>query len=241
MSPQNWLANVPHFTCLLTTIAFVMGWLPSPAAAQSTKQPHVLILGDSISIGYTPFVQKQLEGKARVVRPMRNAKNAENCAGTVNGVKHVDRWLQLDGGEWDVIHFNFGLHDLKRVDATTRKNSNDPNDPYQSDPETYRKQLREITQKLVATGARVVFATTTPVPAGGVKPHRDPKDVERYNEVAREVMREFHVEVNDLYAFALPRLKDIQRPVNVHFSAEGSQALAGQVIQAIHNALASRK
>ena len=85
--------------------------------------PKVLILGDSISIGYTPLVQKALEGEAHVFRPMRSEKGAENCEGTTYGVTELERWLQIDGGGWDVIHFNFGLHDLKRVHPETRKNS----------------------------------------------------------------------------------------------------------------------
>lgn len=76
--------------------------------------PNVLILGDSISIGYTLGVRALLEGKANVFRPINAAgTGAENCSGTTKGVTAIDRWL--GDRKWDVIHFNFGLHDLKRV------------------------------------------------------------------------------------------------------------------------------
>jgi lysophospholipase L1-like esterase len=170
---------------------------------------------------------------ALVVRPTNAKGGAENCAGTNNGVKHIDRWLALEGGAWDVIHFNFGLHDLKHVDPESAKNSNDPAHSRQAEPERYRAQLREITSKLAATDARLVFATTTPVPPGGVRPFRDPEDVLRYNAIALEVVEEFEVAIDDLYAFAVPRMAEMMKPVNVHFTPEGSAALGEQVAEAV--------
>jgi predicted aconitase len=105
-----------------------------------------------------------------------------------------------------VIHFNFGLHDLRRVDANTGKNSNQATDPQQADPDTDERQLRRITAALAATGAKLILATTTPVPEGRLRPHRENGDVEIYNQRARRVMAEFGVASNDLYAAALPKL-----------------------------------
>ena len=211
--------------------------------AEDRAKSRILILGDSISIGYTPYVQEMMKDEAIVIRPTgkphpKTGKvRAENCAGTTNGIKQIDRWLKIDGGNWDVIHYNFGLHDLKRVKADSGQNSNDPKDPRQAELESYEKQLREITQKLHATGAKLIFATTTPVPQGGVKPHRDPKDVERYNAVARKIVGEYGGTVNDLYAFTLPKLKEIQRPVNVHFTPDGSKQIARQVVKHLRIAI----
>jgi lysophospholipase L1-like esterase len=202
--------------------------------------PRVLLLGDSISIGYTPFVQQMLNGKAVVMRPMAaNGQRAENCAGTTNGVRHVDRWLKIDGGRWDVIHFNFGLHDLKRVMPDSGKNSNDPTDPRQAEPDAYERQLREIAAKLKASGATLIFCTTTPVPEGGVTPHRDVEDSQRYNAIGRRIAAEFGAGINDLWAVAQPRLKEIQQPVNVHFTRDGSEFLARHVVKAIRRSLES--
>lgn len=195
--------------------------------------PKVLILGDSISIGYTPHVKRLLKGKANVFRPTNAKGKPENCAGTVNGIRQIDRWLAAEGGKWSVIHFNFGLHDLKRVDAKTKKNSNNPNDPHQSNPELYEKQLSQIVTKLLATKATLIFATTTPVPAGGVKPYRDVNDPERYNAIAKKIMEKNGIEVNDLFAFAEPKMKEIQIPVNVHFTKKGSEDLGKQVANVI--------
>lgn len=207
---------------------------PSP---EKTDKPRVLILGDSISIGYTPHVREILKNEAIVIRPMRNEKAAENCAGTDHGIEHIDRWLEIDGGKWDVIHVNFGLHDLKHVNPETGKNSNDPSDPLQSPPEDYQRQLREILTKINKTGAKVIVCTTTPVPEG-CKPAREVDAPAKYNAIAVELAEEFEMEVNDLYTFANSRLSEIQKPANVHFTTEGSKILAQQVAEKIREALA---
>src|SRR6266853_1547477 len=67
--------------------------------------PRVLLIGDSISIGYTEPVRAELRGNANVHRIPTNG------ATTANGLKNLDAWLGTE--RWDVIHFNFGLHDLR--------------------------------------------------------------------------------------------------------------------------------
>ena len=193
---------------------------------------RVLLLGDSISIGYTPFVRELLADRAHVARAMKpEGDKIENCCGTNHAVEHLDRWLAQEGGEWDVIHFNFGLHDLKRVDPDTGKNSNDPEDPHQADPERYERQLRWIVGRLKETGARLVFATTTPVPPG-VSPYRGKDDPITYNRVARRVMEENGIPVNDLFAYVTANPSMI-REKNVHYTEQGSRVLAAVVARAI--------
>jgi lysophospholipase L1-like esterase/pimeloyl-ACP methyl ester carboxylesterase len=197
----------------------------------------VLVLGDSISIGYTPFLTKQLAKVADVVRPMTADGRPENCSGTKNGIAKVDDWIARVGKP-DVITFNFGLHDLKRETAGSRRvASNDPADPPQSDPETYRRNLIQIVTRLEATGAKLFFVTTTPVPPGGVKPHRDLGDPLLYNGIARQVVEPRGIEVIDLHAVAAAK-PDWMRPANVHFTDEGSEALATAIAKPVRAALA---
>jgi acyl-CoA thioesterase-1 len=196
----------------------------------------VLILGDSISIGYTPMVREALVGQAVVLRPMTADGKAENCSGTTHGLRHLDRWLALEGGHWDVIHLNWGLHDLKHQDAKGQPSSSE-SDPPQATVEVYERQLRELVSRLQSTGAALVFATTTPVPDGKLSPWRSDEDVVKYNEAALRVMRQHGVAVNDLYGFCKPRLQELQLPANVHFKPEGSKALAGEVARSIQEAL----
>jgi acyl-CoA thioesterase-1 len=95
--------------------------LPQNKFSLNKKIPNVLILGDSISIGYYPFVKKALLGKVNLFRPTLKNGHFENCAGTTNGVVKISEWLGET--QWDLIHFNFGLHDIKHVHPVTGKNS----------------------------------------------------------------------------------------------------------------------
>ena len=92
--------------------------------------PRVLLLGDSISIGYTLPVREALKGKANVHRP------PTNCSSTGNALDHLDSWLGR--GKWDVIHFNFGLHDAKLPPEGVRH----------SPPAIYGENLRELVKRL---------------------------------------------------------------------------------------------
>ena len=76
-------------------------------AHASNDLPNILILGDSISMGYMKPLQVLLKGEANVVRPN------ENCGPSTNGLAKLEQWL--GESHWDVIHFNFGLHDLKYI------------------------------------------------------------------------------------------------------------------------------
>ncbi|MCB1128074.1 MAG: SGNH/GDSL hydrolase family protein, partial [Verrucomicrobiae bacterium] len=207
--------------------------------ATRSNAPRVLLLGDSISIGYHPFVREALGHDMVIVRPTTGPGRAENCDGTTKGVPNLDRWVGMYGGRWDVIHFNWGLHDLKHVNADTRRNSDDPADPPQADLATYERQLRQIVARLKQTGAKLIFATTTPVPADKLSPWRDEADVVRYNEVAMRIMRENNIPVDDLHALAAPHLAEWQLPANVHFKPAGSRALAAAVVVQIRKALAN--
>lgn len=234
---HHWYGNAESYFLVGDALGRAMAKLVVPEA----DRKRVLILGDSISIGYTAQVRQLLEPFADVYRPTNPKGGAENCQGTDYGVQHIDRWLEIDGGNWDVIHFNFGLHDLKRVDPKSGKNSNSFDDPYQSSPEEYAQQLKEIVKKLMATKAKLIFCTTTPVP-DGVKPARATTDPELFNAKALEVIKELsnethRIETNDLYSFANKRLAEIQKQKDVHFSKTGSSILAAEVARNIRKVL----
>jgi len=213
-----------------------LGWNFTP----NPELPNVLILGDSISIGYTLQVRELLKGKANVYRPLKpNGKRPLNCTGTNTGVAKVEAWIS--DVDWSVIHFNWGLHDLKHVKVAGKHNkSNKPTDPTLTSIEDYRKNLEKIVAKLKTTGANLVFATTTPVVAGTLNPLRQPDAPERYNAVALKVMKSNEVRVNDLNAFCKPHLKEWQLPKNVHFKSVGSKALAEKVASVITEELVSQ-
>jgi hypothetical protein len=206
---------------------------PSPAMEEIQDVPNlprVLLIGDSISIGYTLPVRALLQGKANVHRPR------ENCSSTKAGLEKLDTWLGT--GKWDVIHFNWGLHDLKYLDANNKLVP--PDKGKQQVPlDEYEKNMRALVERLKKTGAKLIWCSTTPVPEGS--DGRVAGDEVKYNETALKVMKEAGVAVDDLWAFAKPRLTEIQKPANVHYTDEGSQALAKQVVSEIEKFLPKGK
>ena len=97
--------------------------------------------------------------------------------------------------------------------------------------------LEEMVIRLKKTGAKLIFATTTPVPDG--TGFRAKGDAAIYNRAAERIMNKHEVQINDLYSLALPRLKEIQRDSNVHFNPKGSELLAEQCAKSILKALES--
>lgn len=191
--------------------------------------PRVLLIGDSISIGYTVPVREMLAGKANVHRPLTN------CGPTTKGVAELDTWL--GDKQWDVIHFNFGLHDLKFMGPKGQNLANPalPTSKPQVPIDQYESNLRKIVERLKQTGAKLIWRTTTPVPQGAAG--RVVGDSKKYNDVAAKIMDEHKIAIDDQYAFALERLEKIQLSKNVHFTPAGSRELAQQVVAAVEAAL----
>ena len=194
----------------------------NPAFAPVTDNPalpRVLLIGDSISIGYTVPARELLKGTANVHRiPV-------NGGPTSRGFENINQWLEKS--KWDVIHFNFGLHDLKFMD----------DGKHQIILEQYKLNLERLVVRMKKTGAQLIWCSTTPVPKGTLSPKRLPKDVEIYNAAAKEIMQRNNIPINDLYSFANQQLSKIQQHENVHFTKEGSQILAQQVAASIKKAL----
>ena len=229
---------------LLCSIGFTLAQAPKPKAkskgnaiaamanpkAVDPKLPNVLIIGDSISIGYTVAVRELLAGKANVYRP------PTNCGPTTNGLAGIDAWI--GDKKWDVIHFNWGLHDLKFItdDPSKLVPAETPGAKWQVSLEDYEKNLRTLVERMKKTGAKLIWCTTTPVVPG--TSGRKTEDVLKFNAAAAKVIADNNIPTDDLYAFALPKLTEIQLPVNVHFKPEGSKVLAQQVAGEIEKVLA---
>ena len=174
------------------------------------KLPRVLLIGDSVSRGYTQPTRAALAGVANVHRA------PANCGPTAAGVKNLEVWLGV--GKWDVIHFNFGIHDRGTPAAD------------------YVQRLEAIVARLEKTGAKLVWASTTPIPDNPAQKQTARSVVEK-NALAAEVMRKHGIPTDDLFAALTPRLADLQNPNDVHFTAAGYEFLGAQVAAAIRAAL----
>lgn len=166
--------------------------------------PRVLLIGDSISRAYTLDVRKALAGKANVHRA------PANCGPTDTGLKCFDVWLGT--GRWDVIHVNFGIHDRRKT------------------PEQYAANLEKVVERLKQTGARLVWARTTPfrdkdstVEDGSVA----------LNATADAVMKKHGIPLNDLHAAILPSVATARGEDGTHFNADGVRILAARVVKCL--------
>jgi lysophospholipase L1-like esterase len=170
------------------------------------KLPRVLLIGDSVSRGYTQPTRQVLAGKANVHRA------PANCGPTASGLKNLDVWL--GAGMWDVIHFNFGIHDRATPAAD------------------YVKRLEEIVGRLEQTGAKLIWASTTPIPDNAAQKQTAQSIVEK-NALAAEVMKKHGIPTDDLFGAITPRLAELQNPNDVHFKGEGYDFLGAKVGEAI--------
>lgn len=209
-------------------------WWPSVVRADDAPKPEslprVLLLGDSISLGYTDVVRKNLQGQAEVLRPN------ENCQHSAHGVARIKTWL--GSGKWDAIHFNFGIWDTHMLDANSGLIRNEANFAgamhIRHTPEQYRANLLKIVTALEATGAKLIWASTTPIMSRSGARF---ETIAEYNRVAAELMNSRGVAINDLYAAVLPKAADWQSGDKVHFHAQGNVQLGKLVSDRILESL----
>lgn len=192
--------------------------------------PNVLLIGDSISIGYTVETRKQLAAHADVFRVPSNAKH------TSFGVKKLTTWLKTK--KWDVIHFNWGLWDIcyRNPNAKTQGHRDKVNGTLTTSPELYQNNLENILAQLQKTKAKLIWASTTPVPDHEIGRYQG--DEIKYNKIAHKIMSKHGVKINDLHQHVLNSPQKIQRAKgDVHFTQAGSHYLAEKVASSIKEVL----
>ena len=190
--------------------------------------PRVLLIGDSISIGYTIPVRKLLKGKVNLHRIPTNG------GPTIKGLEQIDAWIGKK--KWDVIHFNWGLHDLKYMGPNGENLfPKEKGGKVQVALLEYEKNLERLVHRLSKTGAKLIWRNTTPIPLGSKG--RYVGDSIRYNTAASRVMIRYSIPTHDLFTLSRERMKEIMKPANVHYTEEGSKVLAESVAEVILEAL----
>ncbi len=176
--------------------------------------PRVLLIGDSISMGYTLPVRALLKGKANVHRIPANGGS------TSYGLANLKSWL--GDSKWDVIHFNFGIHDRAIK------------------PTDYEQRLETIVIHLKATGAKIIWASTTPIPPDTQEGPAATEAILEKNRIAARLMAKHGIATDDLFTFISPHVAQVGNPRDVHFKPEGSALLGKQVAASIEAALNDR-
>ena len=153
----------------------------------------IVLLGDSIRMGYDKYVKEALSDTAEVFYPK------DNCTFAQNTLRFLHEWKKK--GEWgddvDLVHWNNGLWDIAEIYG----------DEPLSSIEHYTDMIRRIDRRirLLFPKAKVVFATSTPINQAEYESQRhrfwrSNETIRRYNAVAVKVVKQYGFAVNDLYS-----------------------------------------
>ena len=186
---------------------------------------RVLLIGDSIRMFYTNEVKEQLGEDYTVYSPK------ENCRFSYYVLNSLRFWLE-DFPSPDVIHFNAGLWDTAILY---------PQDGCFVGLTEYVETMKKILRVLKGTGAKIIFATTTPVSdekyklEGPMPPAHRNEDIRRYNEAVLKAFEGEDVIINDLNALMCPDYERLLKEDMIHPNEEGVKLLGTAVANAIKN------
>ena len=180
---------------------------------------NVLLVGDSIRIGYDKSVKKSLEGKANVYFPV------ENCRFASFVLRYLHEYLALAEGQTvDVLHWNAGLWDCLRLFEE------EPHTPI----EVYAYYIDRICQRIkkLLPEAKVIFATCTRVQSEkmAVDFKRYNEEIEKYNEAAVEVVKKYGFVINDLYAVSASLPEEAHSDPVHYYTSLGTEAFSKAVL-----------
>ncbi len=175
------------------------------------------LLGDSIRlIGYGTVIDKALGEGYEVFQPQDNCRFAKYMLRSIFECRE-------ELPSCDIIHFNCGLWDICNIMGD--------GELFTSEKE-YEDSLRRIIKVLKGYTKNIIFATTTPCRRENI--YNKNADIERYNEIAINVMKLENVAINDLYATVSSNIEEyIRADDNLHLTDKGIEVCAEQVADAI--------
>ena len=183
----------------------------------------IVLLGDSIRMGYDKYVKEALSGVAEVCYPEENCRYAENLLRFAHEWKLKGEW----GDDVDLVRWNAGLWDVLELFG----------DEPLSTKDYYESVIPRIDRRLrmLFPNAKIVFATSTPVIEWKCAPHfkRHNATIEEYNEIAKRALAESGTRINDLYRL-MKSAPDSYHSDSVHFyTDEGTALIGGRVLAVI--------
>lgn len=184
---------------------------------------NVLLIGDSIRMFYGDEVQTRLGEGYKIHAPK------ENCRFSSYVLNSLRFWL-ANYPTPDIIHFNAGLWDTAILYQE---------DGCFTDIDTYVANMKKILRVLKSTGAKVIFATTTPVSEekenlpGPMPPAHKNADIIRYNAAVLEAFREEDIYINDLFSLMYDKKEMYLSEDMIHPNEKGVKLLGNAVAEAI--------
>lgn len=205
-------SKAPAQKSILETIEWT--WAAKPEDPNPAL-PNVLLLGDSITRAYYPEVTKLLTGRANCYLFATSA-----ASGDPRLIQQVHDYFAMMPLKFAVIHFNNGMHGWKYTEAA------------------YGGSLPQLVKALQAKshGAKLVWATTTPVHAADSGGATNPR-IDQRNAESLRTMQRFHIPIDDQHA--LMAAHDDLHNGSVHYTEAGSAVQAKQVQQIIEKLLAT--
>lgn len=183
----------------------------------------VVLLGDSIRMGYDKFIKEALCGAAEVYYPRDNCRFAQNLLRYAHEWKKTGEW----GDDVDLVHWNAGLWDVLDLYG----------DGPMTPPEFYADLVRRIDFRLrmLFPRATIVFATTTTVLEHKYtgKAKRSNALIGRFNDIAREALRDTGTVFDDLYAVTVGLDDSYYSDMTHLYTQKGTEALGKQVLSCI--------
>jgi len=180
---------------------------------------NLLLIGDSIRMGYDPSVKKTLEGKVNVIFP------ADNCRFASYVLRYFHEYLgDIKGEDIDVIHWNAGLWDSLRL---FEEEPHTPIDVYAYYIERICNRIRKI-----CPNAHVIFATSTKVLSEKMSKDfkRYNEEIEKYNEVAVKIVKKYGFKINDLYALSVTLPEESHSDAVHYYTPAGTESFTNQVL-----------
>lgn len=183
----------------------------------------IILIGDSIRMGYDKYVKEALSDTAKVFYPNENCRFAEYV------LRYLHEWKQ--NGNWpedaDLVHWNAGLWDALELFGDEPLTSLD----------YYKQVIARIDKRIrmLFPRAKVVFATSTSIVEEGYGKDfcRHNSTIEKYNAAAKEVLQGSDTVINDLYAVSL-KCKEPHRSDTTHFNTNmGTELMGGAVLSVI--------
>ncbi|MBE7042898.1 MAG: SGNH/GDSL hydrolase family protein [Ruminococcaceae bacterium] len=183
----------------------------------------VWLIGDSIRMFYENEVREQLGNDYEVFSPKENSRFSLYV---LNSVRF---WLK-EFPVPDIIHFNAGLWDTAIL--------------YHGDGcfvgiEDYVRNMKLIFRELKKTGAKLIFATTTPVSdekatlQGPMPPAHRNEDIICYNNAVLTAFEEEDIAINDLFSAMYPQKEKYLSDDMIHPNTEGVKLLGTFVANSI--------
>ena len=181
----------------------------------------VILIGDSIRMGYDKYVLESLEESAEVYYPSENCKFAQYILRMLGGWKN--KWPE----DIDLVHWNAGLWDVIELYG------DGPLTPI----EYYAQMIKRVDKRLrlFFPNAKIIFATSTAViEAGNTADHfRSNANIEAYNQAAIEALKDTDTIINDLYALTKDAPEEWHSDRTHYKTPKAIQAIGGQVVDVI--------